>query len=104
MMQSFAERVYLTLNGQMEEWAQVPGVENLFEDGKYCQRRYEEIYSVYQRLCDRLGVENEDADVKSMINAFMDIERELCIRMFAYGAKLGTKAKKKIGQICPIFY
>ena len=50
MMQSFAERVYLTLNGQMEEWAQVPGVENLFEDGKYCQRRYEEIYSVYQRL------------------------------------------------------
>lgn len=62
MMQSFAERVYLTLNGQMEEWAQVP------------------------------GVENEDADVESMINAFMDIERELCIRMFAYGAKLGTKA------------
>ena len=92
MKQSFAERVYLTLNGELEEWAQVPGVENLFEEGKYCQLRYEEIYSVCQRLCDRLGAENEDEDVESLINAFMNIQREMCIRMFEYGAKLGGEA------------
>ena len=35
------------------------------------------------------GVEDEDADVECMIQCYMEIQRELCKRMFLYGQKTG---------------
>ena len=79
------ESIYLTLIGQMEEAFCVAGVENLFEEGSECERAYSEMLEAYACLRNRLGVENEDADVEMIINSLLKIERLVAIKMFEYG-------------------
>lgn len=43
----------------------------------------------YDRLRDRLGVLDEDSDLECIIHAFEDIQKELCLRMYCYGARFG---------------
>lgn len=81
------ENIYNTLIGVMNEEHCVPGVENLFAEGSECDRAYSEMLEAYTRLRDRLGVENEDADVEAIINALLKIERLVAIKMFEYGTK-----------------
>lgn len=83
-----AEDVYFTLQGEACE--PIPGVENAFADGAVCDRCYSEMLDAYARLRDRLGVQDEDADVEIIINALRTITDELCYRMFSYGAQLGS--------------
>ena len=54
-----------------------------------CLKRYGDVLDAYQRLCVRLGTQDEDEDVETIIHAFMDIEKELCYRMYRYGAQFG---------------
>ncbi len=84
-----AEDVYFTLQGESCE--PVPGVENAFADGSVCDRCYSEMLQAYARLRDRLGVQDEDTDVETIINSLRTITDELCYRMFAYGAQLGSR-------------
>lgn len=39
----------------------------------------------YERLRERLGVGDEDADVEIMIDSLLSIQRELCLQMFDLG-------------------
>ena len=66
----------------------LPGVEDAFAQGTYCESRYQEIWDIYEHLRDRLEAE-EIADMDRMINAFDDLQRELCYRMYRYGAQFG---------------
>lgn len=86
-----AEEVYFTLQGESCE--PLPGVENAFADGTVCDRCYSEMLQAYARLRDRLGVQDEDADVETIINSLRTITDELCYRMFAYGAQLGSRGE-----------
>jgi len=70
----------------------MPGVENAFADDAYCMKKYRQMRDAYDRLCDRLGVEDEDEDVECIIGCFMDMERELCRLMFGYGQKFSGMA------------
>ena len=90
MKDMFAEEVYQTLVGQRTLCPGVPGVENAFEQGAYCMERYGDMLDAYQRLRTRLGVVDEDVDVEIIINALMDIERKLSMKMYEYGAKFGA--------------
>lgn len=83
----FTERVYDSLCGQLVH--PLPDVEDAFEEGKLCDRKYAEMLDAYQRLCLRLGKENADEDVEIIIGAFFEIQRELCRKMYEYGAKFG---------------
>ena len=76
------EHIYETLLG--ERLDPFPGVENAFAPGSRCAACYKEIYEANQRLCDRLGVE-EDPDVEAIIDKFFEITRELSLKMFQYG-------------------
>ena len=82
-----AEYVYHTLLGEAEEGFCVPGVENLFEEGSVCDCAYEQMLDAYARLRERLGIENEDADVEQIINALRTIERTVSMKMFEYGVQ-----------------
>ena len=86
-----AEYVYYTLLGEAEEGFCVPGVENLFEEGSACDRAYEQMLAAYARLRERLGIENEDADVEQIINALRTIERIVSMKMFECGAQASGK-------------
>ena len=80
----FAEAVYWSVQGLLEK--PVEGVENAFYDGSGCEAAYEQMLEAYERLRQRLQVKNEDADVECIINALQTITKELCLRMFEYGA------------------
>ena len=79
----FVEAIYWSLQGLMVE--PVNGVESVFYEGSVCETAYEQMLEAYERLRQRLGVENEDADVECIINAFQTIAKELSLRMFEYG-------------------
>ena len=81
------ENIYYTLIGTMQEPFRVPGVENLFAEGGECMNRYSEMLGAYERLCNRLGVIDEDEDVEIIIDALMNIERKVSMKMFEYGMK-----------------
>lgn len=61
----------------------------MFEEGKECELMYGEMLNPYSRLCERLGVKNEDADVEVIIHSLMNICDNLCCRMYEYGAEFG---------------
>ena len=81
------EDIYYTLIGTMQEQFRVPGVDNLFAEGSECMNRYCQMLAAYERLCDRLGVIDEDEDVEIIIDALMTIERKVSMKMFEYGIK-----------------
>lgn len=90
MQDDFIAQVYYTLNGSnLPEW-RIPGVENAFAEGKPCMQLYESAYDAYQRLRERLGVIDEDADVEIIFNSLMEITRLLCIEMYKYGVLFST--------------
>ena len=91
MDMSFVEDVYETLQGETNQGFMVPGVENAFEEGKLCNTLYKEIFAAQRRLEERLQVDPYDEDVEKIITAMMDIQRELCFKMYEYGAKFGWK-------------
>lgn len=84
-MMNIAEEVYYSLLGQTVDEYKLTWVENAFASGGECERNYEAVFAAYERLCARLGVVNEDADVERIIDAMLDIQKELCLKMFAYG-------------------
>ncbi len=96
MEETLAEDVYLTLQGQCLQGNGVPGVENLFEIRAECALLYEELYVAYQRLCDRLGVVDEDADVEIIISNLMSIERIVSKKMFEYGWKFELEQQEAV--------
>lgn len=66
----------------------IRGIENAFASGTHCEQLYDEIYMANRRICERLGVE-EDTDVELIVSNFLELNRELCIRMFGYGTRFG---------------
>ena len=80
--------IYATLIGVMEEKNRIPGVENAFAPGSYCDKCYEEMMDCRERIQQRLGVE-DDEDVEGMVIALESIQTDLCIRMFRLGRQFG---------------
>lgn len=79
---------YHTMACGLIESFHMPGVENAFQDGK-CAQMQKLIYDTSRRLCERLGVQDEDRDIETILFAFEEIQEELCYRMYRYGAKFG---------------
>lgn len=88
-MEKFAEAVYDTMYGQLLPAFQVPGVENIFEEGMPCHEDYRDMLDAYERLRQRLGVRSEDDDCEVMINSLLDIQRRMSIAMFLKGYEFG---------------
>lgn len=74
--------IYETMLGLREPDACVSGIEDAFADGSTCALAYEEMRCAYERLCQRLGVSDEDADLNAIVNSMERIQRELCCRIY----------------------
>ena len=91
MVEQFIENVYETLQGETNPAFMVPGVENAFDEGKKCALLYKEVYHAQRRLETRLDVDPYDEDVEKIITALLDIQKELCFKMYRYGAQFGLR-------------
>ena len=89
-MKENAEYVYESLCGE----ALFPreGVENAFAEDELCDIRYTEAYDAARRICERLGVA-DDPDMETVFRCFSEIQRELCLKMYTYGAKFENPEK-----------
>ena len=88
MQDDYVEQIYLTLIGAYVPGAGIPGVENAFADGEPCLELYCTAYDAYQRLCDRLGVVDEDDDVEIIFDSFLSLCKILGTKMYHYGQQL----------------
>lgn len=91
-METIKELVYDLMNGSISP-EENPGwdsgvVENEFAEGKPCERYYRAVFEANQRICSRLGVE-EDRDVECIISSMLEIVRIQAFRMFDYGILYG---------------
>ena len=66
MKENKAKSIYDSLIGTYIPSAAAPGIDNAFAPGQPCMVLYEQAYDAYQRLCDRLGVVDEDDDVETI--------------------------------------
>lgn len=97
-----AQRVYDSLSGVLLKEYCVPGVEDVFMEGKPCAELYRGILKAYERLCSRLGTVDEDVDVEVIINGFMEINRIIGIKMYEYGYEKGRMNPKTEKKYCKI--
>ena len=81
------EQVYYSLTGELTAEYPLDWVENLCIPGQPCYEAYKETLEASRRLCQRLGVQNEDPDVECIINALLLREKLLSVKMFSYGRK-----------------
>ena len=79
------EQVYESLTCHIADPWRMPGVIDAFAGDAYCMEQYGKMRDAYDRLCERLGVVDEDKDVETIIVCYMNIQRELCRLMFLYG-------------------
>ena len=96
MHEDFVKQVYNTLMGLYILRYRVPGVENAFAPGQPCMELYSKALDAYQRICERLGVGEEDYDVEVIFSAIMDISEILGLKMYHYGALFGEKGTEEI--------
>lgn len=80
-------QVYDTLVGNLIPECCLEWVENICVPGQPCYEEYRKMLEAYERLCQRLGVINEDSDVEIIINALLKRGRILAMEMFQYGRK-----------------
>ncbi len=104
MKQTLMERVYETMACGVLEAYQMPGVEDAFESGSYCMNLYAKALDAYERLCNRLGVKDEDNDIEIIFYSFWEIQKELCYRMYQYGAKFGMDEELKKSDLSVAFH
>ncbi|MBQ6832753.1 MAG: hypothetical protein IJO28_09010 [Oscillospiraceae bacterium] len=91
MTERFIDCVYETVIGQRCGGARVPGVEDAFAPGGLCDQCYESTFRAYDRLRDRLDVEDEDEDVECILDNLRIIEKEVAYQMYRYGVSFGKE-------------
>jgi len=85
--QRIENQVYDTLVGNLVQECCLDWVEDICVPGQPSYEKYREMLEAYERVCERLGVTNEDHDVEIMINALLERGRILALKMFEYGRK-----------------
>ena len=81
------EQIYGTLLGELLPEYAVPGIEDAFAPGSFCDKKYAEMRDAYQRLCLRLGVRDEDPDLEIIVDSLTDIQHCLAEKMFRLGTQ-----------------
>ncbi|MCD8379135.1 MAG: hypothetical protein LUC95_02160 [Lachnospiraceae bacterium] len=91
----FRELIYHLLNGSLDlEHYPIPEsqyVENLFDDGKECERLYSKAFDARERLYERLN-SPDDKDVDDFMICLELIGQVTSFRMFDYGWFFAHKA------------
>lgn len=96
-IEDFKEKIYYLMTGafDLEHYPIQESlyVANEYEEGKFCEKIYEEVFYANRRICERLGVD-EDKDVELIINNLIDICKHLSMKMYDYGVFFSSPSIK----------
>ena len=92
MDETLLDDIYWALLGELIPEAEIPGVPNLFEADSLCSEAYARMRKAYERLCIRLGFDEdyEDLDLDIMVNSLEYIQEILAKEMFRLGMAYQT--------------
>ena len=76
-------------DAMLGESSPIDGINDAFAEGSFCAEQYEIMWKAYTRLLDRLNQPGEDPDIEIIRGTLSSIQRELCRRMYQYGAQFG---------------
>jgi len=91
MVERFIDAVYETVIGQRSGGSCVPGVEDAFAPGGICDQCYASVFQAYERLRNRLDVQDEDKDIECILDNLRTIEQEVAYQMYRYGVSFGKE-------------
>lgn len=93
--EKFKEKIYNLMIGafDLEHYPiqESQFVANEYEEGKFCEKAYEEVYNANRRICERLGT---DEDVELIISNLIDIGKHLSMKMYDYGVFFSSPSIK----------
>ena len=89
MLEEQIEKIYEAMIGMESCCLYGEEIENLFEEGKPCEKLYGEVYDAKFSIAQRLGMVDEDEEVELIINNLLEIGRIQSIAMFRHGQKFG---------------
>lgn len=69
MQKAMARKVYEMMTADVLPEYQLPGVDSAFAPDSFCMQRYTQMPNAYARVCERLGVTDEDEDVECIISS-----------------------------------
>lgn len=90
--EKFKEKIYHLMIGAFD-LEHYPIQESQYEEGKFCDKAYAEVYNANRRICERLGVD-EDKDVELIISNLIDIGKHLSMKMYDYGVFFSSPSIK----------
>ena len=93
-MEEIATRVQESATAVLIPELRLPWVENEMQEGKEFYHNYGAMLDAYERLRERLGVEDADDDVEIIINALLCNEELMSKKMFCYGVAYQKKQQK----------
>lgn len=93
-MEEIATRVYESATAVLIPDLRLPWVENEMQEGKEFYHNYGAMLDAYERLRERLRVEDADDDVEIIINALLCNEELMSKKMFCYGVAYLKKQQK----------
>lgn len=86
--EEFKMLIFDLMNGSLDLTNNPPEesgyVEDEYAEGKTCQQAYSKILDAYWRVCERLGVGEEDDDLEVIMDNFNLITKCLCMKMYDY--------------------
>ena len=85
-----AREVYESLWGQVREEYRLDWVEDATVADSPCMVLYAQAIEAAQLLSQQLGTE-EDPRLERIINTLLDLQRELCLKMFDYGVEFARR-------------
>lgn len=86
------DMIYDIVIGAVENESDYPEVKNEFGEDSLCERLYEEVYQMKEKLNERLGkAGEEDEDIEKIINNMFDICRIVGNKMYDYGKMIVSK-------------
>lgn len=88
------DSIYSTMMGNQRICWAVPWVEDGFRNKSAISRAYKDFWTAREHLCERFGLDWEDADLELFMNAILELEREVAWRMFLYGIGYAQRGYK----------
>lgn len=76
------ERIRDSVLGDLEASARVPWAEDLSREGTPYSEAYRTIAEARERLCQRFGIRQEDADWEAIMDAILVLEQEVARGVF----------------------